>query len=288
MRFSLTTLYGSNFEGGHFTREGTTAAGTSTPVPLYRHEVSLDFARVELELQYGLSETTDLALRVPWDRKTQHASIASIEPATADQQAAMQRNSDLHHRDGTFEGISDLQLLARRRFGNLRVGAGFTLPTGHTVENPYLLGDQGIEHVHIQFGTGTFDPLLEASYTHPLPGHFSSSAFAAARLPLYENGRTFQAPKEGTLALALSHRTTDRLSLRVEAGGYAQGYGRWDGLRDENTGLVSTSIAAGATVRLPAMTVSADIRHPLSQRTLEEGDAFRQGPVFVVRISSAR
>ena len=294
MRFSLTTLYGSNFEGGHFTRGGTTASGTSTPVPLYRHEVSLDYARVELELQYALSQAWDVALRVPWERKTQNASIATIDPATADQRADMQRNADLHHRDGTFEGLGDLQFLGRKRFGNLRIGAGFTIPTGSTVEDPYLLGDRGIQHLHIQFGTGTFDPLLEASYRRPLGERFTTSAYLATRLPFYENDRTFQAPAEGSGGVSLGHRTTERVSLRVEAGAYAQGYGHWNGLRDENTGLIATSIGAGATVRLRSLTVSADVRYPLSQRTLDDGDAFEQGPTFAVtfaaplgRISSA-
>lgn len=264
-------------------------------MPLYRHEVSLDYVRVELALQYALSESWDLALRVPWERKTQNASIATIEPATGQQRDQMQRNADIHHRDGTFQGISDLQLLGRKRLGNLRLGAGLTIPAGRTVEDPYVLGARGIEHLHIQFGTGTFDPLLEASYTRPLNERFTANAFLAARLPFYENDKTFQAPPEGSLGLGLSHRATERLSLRVEAGAYAQGYGHWNGVRDENTGLIATSVGAGATVRLRSLSVSADLRHPLSQRTLDEGDAFEQGPTFAItfgaplgRISSAR
>lgn len=284
MRFSLTTLYGSNFEGGHFSRDGTTASGASTPVPLYRHEVSLDYARVELELQYALTEQWSLALRVPWERKNQDAAITVVDPADAEQRASMQRNADLHHRDATFSGAGDLMLLGRRRWNNVRLAAGFTIPTGHTVENPYLLGDRGVEHVHIQFGTGTFDPLLEAGYRRPLRGNFSGSVFFAARLPLYENSRSFKAPAEASVALGVSHRTTGRLSTRLELGGYAQGYGHWDGLRDENTGLLGTSIAAGTTVHLRSLSLSADIRYPLSQRTLDEGDAFQQGPTFAVSV----
>lgn len=293
MRFSLLTLYGSNFEGGHFSEEGTAPGGANTPVPLYRHEVSLDYARVELELQYALSEQWAVALRVPWERKAQSSSIAFIAPADAGQRASMQRNADLHHRNGTFQGLGDLMLLGRRHWSNVRLAAGFTIPTGRTVENPYLLGERGLQHLHIQFGTGTFDPLIEASYFRPLAGELSASAFAAARLPFYENRRTFQAAPEVSAALAVSHRTTDRLSTRLELGGYAQGYGHWDGQRDENTGLMATSIAAGATMRLGEISISADVRFPLTQRTLDEGDAFRQGPTVAIsvggplRISSA-
>lgn len=293
MRFSLTTLYGSGFEGGHLTREGNAADGTPVETPLYRHEVSLDYARIELELQYALSESWDLALRVPWQQKTQTSTIAAIEPASPAQLAEMQRNADIHHRGGTFRGLGDLMFLARHHRGSLHVAGGLTLPTGGTVENPYHLGDQGLEHLHIQFGSGTFDPLLEASYSRPFGDRFASSAYFAGRFPFYANGHGFRAPAEGSVGVSLSHRTTDNVRLRVEAGAYAQGYGHWDGLRDENTGLYSTSIGAGTTVRLRSLNLSLDVRYPLSQRTLTEGDAFEQGATFAVsvggplRISSA-
>lgn len=293
MRFSLVTLYGSGFEGGHLTRKGNAPDGTPVETPLYRHEVSLDYARVELELQYALSESWDLALRVPWQHKDQTSAIAAIEPASAAELEAMQRNADIHHRGGTFRGLGDLMLLGRRHRGNLHLAAGLTLPTGGTVENPYHLGDQGLEHLHIQFGSGTFDPLLEASYVRPLGERFASSASFAGRFPFYANRHRFRAPAEGSVAVTLSQRTTERVRLRVEAAGYAQGYGYWDGRRDENTGLYSVSIGAGATVRLRSVSLSMDVRYPLAQRTLSEGDAFEQGPTFAVsvggplRISSA-
>lgn len=293
-RFSLTTLYGSNFEGGHFTRNGTTTAGQSVRMPLYRHEVSLDYARVELELQYTATPEWDVVLRLPWERKQQNASVHVIDPATPDQQSDMQRNVDLHHRNGTFTGISDFMLLGRRRWldrwrtgDTLRVGGGITLPTGRTVENPYLLGKRGIQHLHIQFGSGTFDPLLEGSYSVPLSREFSAGGYVATLLPLYENRRKFRAPPEATAGVSLSHRTTDRVALRLDVGAFVQGYGYWDGERDENTGLIATSIAGGATMRVGAVNVNADLRYPLSQRTLTEGDAFKQGPMLTITVGGS-
>lgn len=292
LRFSLTTLYGSNFEGGHFSTTGTSAGGRAVTVPLYRHEVSLDYARVELGLQYVLTPEWDLIARIPWEQKRQDSSIGFVDPSSLDERLAMQRNMDVHHRAVTLRGLSDLMFLGRRRLSNVRregdgvaLSVGLTMPTGRTVENPYRLGSEGIEHLHIQFGTGTADPLLEASYHSPIGGRLSAGAYVAGRFPFYENARSFRAPVDATSGGHLSHRTTDRLQLRLEASVYAQGYGYWDGARDENTGLVSTSIAGGATLRAGAMSVSADVRYPLSQRTLTEGDAFQQGPTFVVSIS---
>lgn len=266
--------------------------GSNVAVPLYRHEVSLDFARVELGLQYTLSEGWDLIGRVPYEQKQQHAGITSIEAATPEDRAAMQRNIDLHHRSITLRGIGDLMLLGRRRWSGIRrdgdalsVAFGATVPTGRTVENPYVLGDNGMQHLHIQFGTGTVDPLLEASYSTPVAGKWSTGAYLAGRFPLYENNRTFQAPSDATLAVHVAHRTHEKLQLRLEGAVYAQGYGRWNGLRDENSGILATSLTAGATYQRGAIAVSGDVRYPISQRTLTEGDAFTQGPTIVLSVA---
>lgn len=291
MRFSLTTLYGSDFEGGHASRDGNAPDGSPIAVPLYRHEVSLDYARIELALQYTLAANWDVIARFPWEQKAQQAGIAFLEDSTAAERAAMQRNIDIHHRTVTLRGIGDLMLLGKRRFPGmwregdaLSISGGLSIPTGRTVENPYILGDRGEQHLHIQFGTGTFDPLFEASYMAPVRGRFSAGAYAGGRAPFYENRHGFRAAPDVTVAAHGALRTTERLQLRLEAAVYTQGYAYWDGARDENSGLMATSITAGATLQLRGYSVSADIRHPLSQRTLSEGDAFTQGPTVVVSV----
>jgi len=249
-------------------------------VPLHRHEVSLDYTRVELALDYTLSARWSASLRVPWEQKAQHASIALVEPATPAEREAMLRGMNVHHRDATYRGLGDLMFLGHRRLNDHWIlGIGTSIPTGHTVENPYLLGDRGIEHVHIQFGSGTFDPLLDATYRS---GSFS--AFATARLPLYENTRTLRAPPELGAGLGASHRISDRLRLRAELAAFRQGYGEWDGVRDENTGIVSTSATLGASMRAKSTILALDVRVPVSQRTLAVGDAFKQGPAVMLTV----
>ena len=284
MTFSLTTLYGSNFEGGHFTSSGNAADGTAVAVPLYRHEVSLDYARLELGLQYALSSDWQLIARVPWEHKAQTSSPTLIDAATDQQRAAMQRNVDIHHRTVTLRGLGDLMFLARRRWSGFTLAAGATVPTGETVDNPYLLGDRGIVHTHIQFGTGTVDPLLEASYNAPIAERLSAGASLSGKLPLYENSRGFRAAPDATLSVYLSRDLTSRVSARLEAAAYGQGYGHWNGVRDENTGLVATSVSAGTTLRFDRFSLSGDVRFPMTQRTLSEGDAFTQGPTVILSV----
>jgi hypothetical protein len=285
------TLYGSDFEGGHFSRSGNADDGSEVAVPNYRHEVSLDYLRLELGLQYTVTSDWDLIARIPWEQKQQTAGIGLVDPATPAEQEAMQRNIDIHHRSITVRGISDLMFLGRRRWSSawregdtLSISAGVSAPTGRTVENPYRLGDQGIQHLHIQFGTGTVVTLMEASYSTPIGGRFSAGTYLAGRFPFYENRRSFRAPPDVTAGAHLAYKATDRLQLRAEGAFYAQGYGYWDGERDENTGLAGTSITGGATYQFGIVSVSADVRYPISQRTLTEGDAFTQGPTVVLSI----
>lgn len=249
-------------------------------MPLHRHEVSLDYTRVEVALDYAMSAAWSATLRVPWEQKAQHASIQLIDPATPEQREAMLRGMNLHHRDATYRGLGDLTLLARRRLGDrFTLSFGTSIPTGHTVENPYLLGDRGIEHVHIQFGSGTFDPVVDASW---YAGAFN--AFASARVPLYENSRTFRAPMELSGGIGASHRIGERLRVRAELAAFRQGYGEWNGVRDENTGLVSTSATLGGSLRVRETLFALDVRVPLSQRTLAEGDSFKQGPAVMLTV----
>jgi hypothetical protein len=247
--------------------------------------VSLDYLRLELGLQYTATANWDLIIRMPWEQKAQSSGIALVDPATPAEEAAMLRNMNVHHRDETYRGFGDAMLLARRRWRNLSVTFGTSVPTGRTEENPYLLGEQGVEHLHIQFGSGTFDPLLEAAYTKSVTPSTALGAYASARIPLYENARTFRAPADISAGVNASRALTQRVTGRVEAGVYYQGYGEWDDVRDENTGVFATTALAGVTLHLDRVAVSADLRVPLTTRTLTEGDAFRQGPTVVVTLS---
>ncbi len=268
--------------------------GQLISVPLHRHNVSLDYFHLELEAEYALTERWGLVGRVPADIKRQAVSLSEIAPATEAEREAMVRNMNLHHRAETYSGLSDLMLLvANRRYGlfregdALKVGLGLSLPTGRTEPNPYELGAAGIQHRHIQFGTGTLDPLLELNYWIPLSGSASAGVFSLARLPVAENKKTYQGPREISSGLNVGYRLKGRVSLHWNLTHYYQGYARWDGARDENSGLQAFSAMVGATLRLSEhAAVGADLRYPVWQRTLFPGsDVFEQGPTAMLRVA---
>ncbi len=293
LRFSLNGIRGFGFEGGHPETKGLHANGQIITVPLHNHEVSLDYLRLEAELEYAFRDSWVLVFRAPYDIKNQKAGVEFIEPATSEEKEAMLSNMNIHHRTEIYRGLSDLMLLAshnRRdlfREGDfLKISLGTTLPTGRTEENPFELGGHGLKHLHIQFGTGTFDPLLELSYRMPLKRQFSLGVYALSRLPFYENGKTYQGPAEITPGLILGYRLNSRISFHLNPTAHYQNFAYWEGQRDINSGLVATSVVLGMAIKAREdMTLAFDVRYPLSQRTLSEGDTFKQGPTFLFRIS---
>jgi NAD(P)-dependent dehydrogenase (short-subunit alcohol dehydrogenase family) len=72
----------------------------------------------------------------------------------------------VHHRNETIAGIGDPWLLASagtllgRWIVQGRIGT--SIPAGRAEPNPFALGEMGKPHQHIQFGNGTFDPLVVA------------------------------------------------------------------------------------------------------------------------------
>ena len=135
-------------------------------------------------------------LSIPYAIKSQDANVEEIEPTSPAEKQAILANQNIHHRDETYRGISDFSLrFSHTRHGILRGGdhfialLGTSIPMGKTEDDPFKLGDAGLKHLHIQFGTGTFNPLAEVHYGTPLFRDFSMSASIRGQFPFYENSK---------------------------------------------------------------------------------------------------
>lgn len=289
-RVSLNVIRGFDFSGGHTETKGRSPTGAEISVPLHRHDVSLDFTRIETEVEYSLRDNWDLWLRVPYEIKERTARIGLAAPASAAEQLAMRRNLDLHHKNNTLTGFSDLKVLGAHRLNNLLrsgdtldVALGLSLPIGETEEDPFEAGDAGREHEHIQFGTGTFDPLLELYYAAPISESFSLGGFAVGRFPFYENSKSYRGPIEVTAGPTVSYQLTKWLSLHSNFSLFYQNYAYWNGSRDINSGLLGTSGTIGAGVKLKRVNLNFGVRYPFTQEALSsDGDTFEQGPTILL------
>ena len=63
----------------------------------------------------------------------------------------------------------------------------------------------GLAHQHIQFGTGTWDPILYAGIAHPL-GKGQVELSGQARFTLYENSHDYRAGNQYSSDLAMKRR----------------------------------------------------------------------------------
>lgn len=290
----VNALAGFNFEGGHPAFEGLDTAGNVVSVPEFNHVVSLDYQRIELELRYTFADHWAAWLRIPYEIKDQSVEIVIPGSATPAEQAVMLRNGEIHHRDQIYSNISDLNLLVAKGSRNwlsegdlLVLAVGSSVPVGRTEEDPFLSADLGLQHLHLQFGTGTFDPLVELSYNRPVGTRTFLGTYIAGRFPLYANSKGYRGPPEVTASLNGRYRISGRMSLKARGIFFLQGYGQWSGERDINSGLVSVGSLLGASIALGSgIAVNTDLRLPIHQATLSgEGDSFELGPMIHVNIS---
>jgi thiol-disulfide isomerase/thioredoxin len=172
----------------------------------------------------------------------------------------------IHHRNETIAGIGDPQLLLHRGFKafGLAFGGrmGISIPLGVVHEDPYRLGDQGLPHEHIQFGTGTWDPVVAFDASAPVGG-FSLAAFAGLQAPLYEGPRGYRAGARSQGGLVLS-RPFEPVTLRLSAQVLHEQPERWHGhvpTDDGNQGRTDLYVAPGLTWNFTGeWMLNADVR----------------------------
>ena len=107
-------------------------------------------------------------------------------------------------------------------------------------------------------------------------------------LPFYQNGKGYQGPVEVTSGLILGYRVVSNLFLHANVTSFFQNSAYWDGEKDSNSGLFTTSGMFGIAVKAwKDTTLGFNVRYPFSQRVLAEGDVFKRGPTLQFRISHA-
>lgn len=291
-----------NAQGGHHETKGISASGAIIDVPIHRHQVKLNVVRFDIGFKYNINQNWRVEAGLPYEIKSQDASIVNVEPYDTEQKKAMLRNQDIHHRNETYRGVSDMDLLlGYTRHGLLRqrdmlvVKFGTTLPLGKTEKDPWMLGDMGMQHLHIQFGTGTFNPIADLRYSLPIYGGLRGNVSVRGKMPFYENSKTYQGSWDVTYTTGLNYRVNNWLELQTSYLGLNQSYARWAGEVDINTGLRFTMVSLGMSISTPYnVPLSISLMYPLKQETLyddsvtlsdgtyEESDAFKLGMLVSV------
>ncbi len=255
--------------------------------------MQLNVVRFDVGFKYQLSGEWRLEATQPYEIKSQDASIPDIDSVDdPEMKNAMLRNQDIHHRNATYSGVSDMDLLlGYTKHGilgkndMLTAKLGTTIPFGKTEEDPWVLGDMGKQHLHIQFGTGTFNPIADMRYSFPVYGGLAANASIRGKVPFYENSKTYRGSWDVTYTGGLNYRVNKWLSLQTSYLGLYQSYAYWAGEKDINTGLRFSMASLGASIATPYnVPLSIMLMLPIQQETLydADSDAFELGMLVSV------
>jgi hypothetical protein len=265
-------------------------------VAAHKHEVEMNVVRFDVGLKYQLNRHLQLETVVPYEIKDQNANVGGLENIDDPEvRRKILLYQEIHHRDETYQGISDMELLIAYRkhgiFGQndmLTAKLGTTIPFGRTEDDPWILGDMGMEHLHIQFGTGTFNPIADLRYSFPVYGGLRANASVRGKYPFYENSKTYRGSWDVTYTGGLNYRVTDWLSLQTSYLGLYQSYAHWDGEIDINTGLRFSMASLGTSIATPYnVPLTITLMLPIQQETLYDdsasgNDAFKLGGLVSV------
>lgn len=220
-----------------------------------------------------------LSVRVPYDVKAMRIRYTTLDGAPY-----TPPYGDIHHRSETLTGISDPAVSVEwsPRPGWM-FGAGTSLPAGHTVPNPIILGREGTKHEHIQFGSGTLMPSLTAQWARAAT-RFTFFARGEANLSLYENGEGFRAPHTFLWSAGPILRLRG-VSFAPLLQGQVQSVARWDGEMDEGSGFSNGGVRL--QISLPAyrgVIFGPGVYHELYSHGLHD-ETFRQGTTWSLAVT---
>lgn len=173
------------------------------PFPIF-HEQDLTISEIAFVTEAGLARGLGVEAVVPlrWVR-------TRIRFEDLEHQPIIVPNGSIHHRNETLSGPGDPWLLLHgaRRLGAWTVAArgGISIPLGRTEPNPFALGRRGLPHEHIQFGTGTWDPVVGLAAGRRF-GQVGLTVSALAHLVFATNKHGYQAGDRFYASAALDRR----------------------------------------------------------------------------------
>jgi thiol-disulfide isomerase/thioredoxin len=215
----------------HDAMEEVIGVGESTVV----HDQRISLGELRMAAEVGVAEDVGLALSIPLrmvDTTIRYLDGGGQEVAIA--------ADDLHHRNETLVGVADPWLLGHwhRAMGawSFDLRGGVSLPLGRTEDDPFALGDAGMRHQHIQFGTGTINPVVGVEVDRNL-GPLAVRAFALTQQVLYENGKGYRSGDRYSGGLgAVSPLGTRRWQFEVGGEVVGETAEEWNGVRHEDDG----------------------------------------------------
>jgi len=215
-----------------------------TPIP-NKHIISLEWWRTVLDVSLSVGDEIYINLFIPYDVKDQEVEFEML-----DGQSFNNPQGENHHRTERLDGLGDMEFSIRMKWEGFHGTFGFSLPTGKIEDDPYELGNLGFQHRHIQFGTGTFDPILRMHYPAVLTDTLNLNLSAGLRSPLYENRKSYKGSTVIDFSIGPTWSVSDNLSLSARYTAQYQTRAYWDREPDKNSGYFLQGVNFSAPLRI--------------------------------------
>lgn len=223
------------------------------------HDQHLTVTEARLSLDAGLTARFGASLVVPV--RVISTTIVYRDGTGAPVQLVA---PNIHHRNETLSGLADPMLLGSFALPYVTVRAGLTLPLGKTEPDPFVLGDMGLPHEHIQMGTGTVNPVVAAEATLPWQA-WRFGAYGLTQQVVYADSKGYQAGDRYATGV-FARRGFGAWLARVGVDVQAETYERWHGVRykDEgNQGRIDAMVSLGASwAATSSLAVDASLKIP--------------------------
>ncbi len=227
------------------------------------HDQRFMIGELRASVEHAFTEALGAELQVPL--RLNHTTIQFRRldgtPVTLDYE-------NIHHRNETLFGLGDPWVQGRYSFllGEVRLSAraGFTVPLGGTVEDPFALGAAGQPHQHVQFGTGTVQPLLGLEAERMWEG-WSARVWGQTQLSVVENEHGFRAGHRFALGASGEVKLVGALRASVGADMVNEQPERWGGIvqQDGNLGRTDVLVGGGLSWSASAVQLGLTLRVPV-------------------------
>ena len=214
-------------------------------VPEHRHWTGITNARTNMAFTLGLPAESAAFVSLPVDtffNSARYTLADGVTPYTPPK-------AEIHHRNETLFGPGDAIVMGKRAFAfeqqNLTLvpSLGVSVPFGRTEDNPITRGHEGLWHQHIQFGSGTWDPMvgLEAGFGSASEP-WGIDAWLLTRQALYFNDRGFRFGGRIGGGIYPRWKFSDGLTFTTGIEAIHEGTDQW---RDLTTGVTSSPENSG-------------------------------------------
>lgn len=245
------TMMGSFMNASHSVEPEQREPGLPDDQQPSEHILDISMMQWDLEAQVGLHKRFAIELSMP--------VRTTVIDATFEDQAGAEIPgfTSIHHRDETIAGVGDFAFGGRvglvlpddvERW-TLALRAGITLPTGGIEPDPFVLGEDGHEHQHMFFGSGTIDPVVGLDSKLAFD-KWALTAWTLAKLPLYANQFGYRGSRVVVGgAGAQSGFGLERWSFLLQPEFYFETPAQWSGMSARNSGRTNLVATAGVFFR---------------------------------------